>query len=51
VPSLVPGGGSLEDSVLGSWAEIGMARIGMSPSNLGTGEIKLSRSYIQEIRV
>jgi hypothetical protein len=43
--------GSLVDSVPGSRAEIGMAEIGMSPSNPGMGEIKLSKSCIQEIKI
>jgi hypothetical protein len=43
--------GSLEDSVLGSWAKIKTAGIEMSPSNPGIGEIKLSKSCIQKIKV
>jgi hypothetical protein len=39
--------GFLEDSAPGSRAEIGMAGIGMSPSNLGIGKLKLSKSCIQ----
>jgi hypothetical protein len=38
--------GSSEDSTSGSWTEIRMAGIGMSPSNLEIGEMKLSKSYI-----
>jgi hypothetical protein len=51
VPALDPVEGSSEDSVPGSWAEIGMAGIGMSPSNPGIGEMKISRSCIQEIMI
>jgi hypothetical protein len=43
--------GSLVDSAQGSWVEIGMAGIGMSPSNLGIGEMTLSKTYIQEIKI
>jgi hypothetical protein len=39
---------SLPDSPLGDQAETGMAGIMMSPSNLGIGEIKLSKAYIQK---
>jgi hypothetical protein len=41
---------SWEDSALGSRADIGMAGIRMSPSNPGMDKIKLSMSYIQEIK-
>jgi hypothetical protein len=37
---------SSADSPLGVRAEIGMAGIGMSPSNPVIGEMKLSRAYI-----
>jgi hypothetical protein len=37
---------SSADSPLGVWAEIRMAEIGISPSNLGIDEMKLSRAYI-----
>jgi hypothetical protein len=43
--------GSLEDSALGSRADIGMAGIEMSPSNPGIGEVMLSKSCIQEIGI
>jgi hypothetical protein len=43
--------GSSEESALGSWAKTGVVGIGTSPSNLGIDEVKLSKSYIQEIRV
>jgi hypothetical protein len=39
--------GSLTNSLLGHRAEIGIARIGMSPSNPGMGKIKLSSACIQ----
>jgi hypothetical protein len=42
---------SSEDSVSGSQADIGMVGIGMSSSNPGMGEIKLSMSCIQEIKI
>jgi hypothetical protein len=51
VLALDPTEGSSEDSVPGSWADIGMAGIGMSPSNPGMGEIMMSRSCIQEIKM
>jgi hypothetical protein len=51
VLALDPVEGSSGDSLLGSQGEIGMAGIGTSPSNLGMGEIKLSKSYIQEIKI
>jgi hypothetical protein len=35
----------------GGQAEIGIARIGISPSKLGTGEIKMSRAYIQTDKI
>jgi hypothetical protein len=38
--------GSLVDSPPGHRAKIGIAGIGMSPSNPGMGEIKLSKAYI-----
>jgi hypothetical protein len=40
--------GSLANSLLGDHAKIGMAGIGMSPSNLGIGEIELSKACIQK---
>jgi hypothetical protein len=49
--ALDPVEGSSEDSVPGSWADIGMVGIGMSISNAGMGEMKLSKSYIQEIKI
>jgi hypothetical protein len=49
--TLDPVEGPSEDSVPGSQAEIGMAGIGMSSSNLGIGEIKLSKSCLQEIKI
>jgi hypothetical protein len=39
--------GPWEDSTLGLQAEIGVAWIGISPSNPGMGEVKLSKSCIQ----
>jgi hypothetical protein len=45
-PTLAPADESLANSPLGDRAETGNAGIGMSPSNLGMGEIKLSRAYI-----
>jgi hypothetical protein len=38
------------DSLLGVWAEIRTAGIGISLSNLGIGEIKLSRACIPRYR-
>jgi hypothetical protein len=38
-----------EDLIPGSRAETGMAGIGMSPSNPGMGEMKLSKSCIQKL--
>jgi hypothetical protein len=38
---------SSANSPLGVWAEIGMVGIGISPSNLGIDEMKLSRAYIR----
>jgi hypothetical protein len=46
-PPLALADGSLEGSPLGDRVEIGMARIGMSPSNPRIGEIKLSMACIQ----
>jgi hypothetical protein len=46
-PTLALCDGSLADSSLGHRVEIGIARIGMSPSNLRMGEIKLSKACIQ----
>jgi hypothetical protein len=46
-PPLALADGSLEGSPLGDWVEIGMARIGMSPSNPRIGEINLSMACIQ----
>jgi hypothetical protein len=43
-----PEEGSWEDSAPGLRAEIGMTRIGISPSNPGMGEIKLSKSCVQQ---
>jgi hypothetical protein len=51
VHALDPVGGSSEDSAPRSHAEIGMAGIGTSPSKPGMGEIKLSKSYIKEIKI
>jgi hypothetical protein len=51
VLALDPAEGSSEDLAPGSRANIGMAGIGMSPSNLGIGEIMMSRSCIQEIKM
>jgi hypothetical protein len=48
---LNPVKGSLEDSTPGLQAKIETAGIEMSPSNLGIGEIKLSKSCIQETKV
>jgi hypothetical protein len=45
--ALAPADGSLIDSPLGGPVETGMTEIGMSPSNLGRGEIKLSKACIQ----
>jgi hypothetical protein len=47
VLALAPTEGSLVDSSLGGRAETGMARIEISLSNLGTGEMKLSNACIQ----
>jgi hypothetical protein len=44
---LAPVEGSFVDSSLGGQAEIGMAGIGISPSKLGTGKMKLSNACIQ----
>jgi hypothetical protein len=43
--------GSSEDSAPGTWADIRMTGIGMSPSNPRMGKIKLSKSCIQEIKI
>jgi hypothetical protein len=51
VLALDPVEGSSEDSAPGSQAEIEMAGIGMSPSNPKIGEMKLSYSCIQEIKI
>jgi hypothetical protein len=51
VLALDPAEGSSKDSAPGSQAKFWMARIGMSPPNLGIGEIKLSKSCIQEIKI
>jgi hypothetical protein len=45
--ALAPAEGSLTDSSPGGQVKIGMARIEMSPSRLGMGEIKLSKACIQ----
>jgi hypothetical protein len=45
-PAQRPVAESSTDSALGVWAEIGMAKIGISPSKLGIGEIKLSNACI-----
>jgi hypothetical protein len=50
-PTLVPADGSLAGSPLGDRTEIGIVRIGMSPSNLGMGEMKLSRTCIQTHKI
>jgi hypothetical protein len=47
VPAPDPVEGPSEDSTPGSRAETGMAGIKISPLNLGMGEVKLSKSYIQ----
>jgi hypothetical protein len=39
---------TLANSALGNWAETGIAGIGISPSMLGMGAMKLSRAYDQE---
>jgi hypothetical protein len=49
--ALDPTEGSLEDSALGSRAKIRVAGIWTSPTNPGMGEIKLSKSCIQEIKI
>jgi hypothetical protein len=49
--ALDPTQGFSEGSAAGSLADIGMAGIEMSPSNPGMGEIKLSKSCIQEIKI
>jgi hypothetical protein len=51
MPALGLVGGSLKDSTPGSRADIRMPGIGMSPSYPGMGEMKLSKSYIQEIGI
>jgi hypothetical protein len=43
--------GSSKDSARGSRAKIGMAGIGISPSNPGIIKMKLSKSCIQEIKI
>jgi hypothetical protein len=50
VPTLASVEGLLSASPLGDWAETGIARIGMSPSKLGMGEMKLSKASIQTIK-
>jgi hypothetical protein len=50
MPKLAPVEGSSMASPLGGWAEMGIAQIGMSPSKLGIGEMKLSKSYIRTIK-
>jgi hypothetical protein len=50
-PALAPADGSLADSQLGDRAETGFAGIGMSPSNLGMWEMKLSRACIQTFMI
>jgi hypothetical protein len=47
---LAPVEGLLPTSPLGGSTETGMARIGISPSKLGMGEMKLSRICIQTIK-
>jgi hypothetical protein len=49
--TLDPVEGSLEESTQGSRAKIGMAGIGMSLLNPGIDKMKLSKSYIQEIKI
>jgi hypothetical protein len=44
-PTLGPLDDSPTNSVLRVWAEIGMARIGDSPSMPGMGVVKLSKAY------
>jgi hypothetical protein len=41
---------SSADSLLGAWAKIGMVGIGISPSNPGIGEMKLSKVCIRRHR-
>jgi hypothetical protein len=43
--------GALSALPLGGWVETRIARIGMSPSKLGMGEMKLSKACIQTIKV
>jgi hypothetical protein len=50
-PALDSVEGSSEDSTPRLWVEIGMAGIRISPSNLRMGDIKLSKSCIQTIRI
>jgi hypothetical protein len=50
-PTLYLVEGSLEDSTARSRADIGMVGIDMSPSNLGIGDMKLSKSCIQEVGI
>jgi hypothetical protein len=49
-PALDPAEESSIASLPGGWAEMGMARIGMSPSKPGMGEMKLSNSFIRTIK-
>jgi hypothetical protein len=51
MPALAPVEGSLSASPPGGWAESGIARIEMSPSKPRMGEKKLSKAYIQTIKV
>jgi hypothetical protein len=51
MPALAPVEGSLSASSPGGWAETGIAGIGISPSKLGMGEMKLSKACIQTIKV
>jgi hypothetical protein len=46
-PALYPPDKSFADSLLGDQVEAGIARIGMSPSNPGKGEVRLSKACIQ----
>jgi hypothetical protein len=51
VLALHPVEGFSEDSMPGSWVVSGWQEMGMSPSNLGMGEMKLSKSCIQKIGI
>jgi hypothetical protein len=51
MPALALVEGSLSASPPGGWAESGIAGIEMSPSKPRMGEKKLSKAYIQTIKV